>query len=209
VYWITHEKYASRNGVTRSYDVNTGAVAEVGSGTKSGLQATAAGLTDENVGGRGLPTATMWEHAEVTMPAKLPPPVADFVGTGPDRLSLATDGTAYAWLTGVDHGVTGVAWWSPQSGVVRISGDVVHVTDVLPAVWVVGPYVVIGMSEQAPDAATTVVDTRSGAVVNLEPWAVGTDGGTVALSVQHGPGGKMAPFYPVVLRTDQLPPFTC
>jgi hypothetical protein len=151
----------------------------------------------------------MWEHTEVMTPAKLPTPVADAAGTGPDRLSLATDGTAYAWLTGVDAGVIGVAWWSPQSGLVRVTGDVLHVTDTLPKVWVVGPYVVIEKYRQETNTPTTAVDTRSGAVVNLKPFVAGADGGTIGLSVQHGPGGKFAPFYPVLLRTDQLPPLTC
>jgi hypothetical protein len=197
VYWITHEKYASSNGVMRSYDLSTGAIAEVKSGSMDSVRASAVGVTDYV---NRDPKKAMWERAEVTTPAQLPKPVADAVGPGPDRLSLATDGNTYAWLTGVDHGVTGVAWWSPQSGLVRVVGDGVIGWDGIRPLWVVGPYVVSGIGRQETHTSTTVVDTRSGAVVNLEPWAVGADGGTIALSAQHGP---------VVLRTDQLPPLTC
>jgi hypothetical protein len=206
VYWITHEKYASSNGITRSYDVNTGAIAEVSSGSMGALRSRAIGLTGIV---DGYSKQATWQRTEVLVPAQLPTPVADAVGTGPDRLSLASDGTVYAWLTGVDHGATGVAWWSPQSGLVRVTGNIVEVKDWLPPVSVVGPYVVIGHGRKGSNASATVVDTRSGAVTRVDPWVVGADGGTIGLSVQYGPGGKTAPFYPVVLRTDLLPPLTC
>ncbi|MBE1550664.1 hypothetical protein GGC64_004704 [Mycobacterium sp. OAS707] len=206
VYWITHEKYASSNGTMRSYDVNTGAIAEVKAGSMDSVRASAVGVTalvDRD--SKRKP----WERAEVITPAQLPTPVADAVGTGPDRLSLTTDGNAYAWFTGVDHGVSGVAWWSPESGLVRVTGDAVGGWDGIRPIWVMGPYVVSGIGRQETDTWTTVIDTRSGAVVNLGPWAVGADGGTIALSAQHGPGGKAAPTSAVVLRADQLPPLTC
>jgi hypothetical protein len=206
VYWITHEKYASSNGVMRSYDVNTGAVAEVKSGSMNSVRTRAIGLTEIVGDPSQRPT---WAHTEVTLPAKLPMPVADAVGTGPDRFSLATDGTVYAWLTDVDHGAAGLAWWSPQSGLVRVIGDIVEVTDWLPPVSVVGPYVVIGEGRKGSNASASVVDTRSGARTSIDPWVVGADGGTIAIHVQHGPGGKLAPFSPVVLRTDQLPQLSC
>jgi hypothetical protein len=206
VYWITHEKYASSNGVTRSYDPNTGVIAEVSSGSMGTLRATAIGLTGIVDDPSNRPT---WTHTEVIRPAQLPTPVADAVGTGPDRWSVTTDGTAYAWLTGVDHGATGVAWWSPQSGLVRIAGDIVKVKDWLPPVSVVGPYVVIGEGRNGSQASATVVDARSGAVTSVDPWVVDADGGTIGLSIQYGANGKSAPSYPVVLRVDQLPPLAC
>jgi len=206
VYWITHEKYASSNGITRSYDVNTGAIAEVSSGSMGSLRARAIGLTGIV---EGYSKQATWQRMEVTIPAQLPTPVVDAVGTGPDRFSLVTDGAAYAWLTGLDQGVTGVAWWSQQSQLVRVTGDIVTVKDWLPGIWMVGPYVVIGQGRQSTNAQSTVVDTRSGAVTRLDDWVIGADGGTIALAVQHGPGGKEAPYYPVVLRADQLPSLTC
>ena len=181
VYWITRETYAGTTGTVRAYDLGSGAVADVASGTVRDLRATAAGVTWYGEGTR----------ADVKVPAQLPAPVVDAVGTGQDRLTLATDGTAYAWVTGVDQGGTGVAWWAPGSGLVRVSftGDVIRVKDWLPPVYVVGPYVVIDDGRAADtkqETHTTVVDTRSGAVIYLTDRVAGADGGTIAIHLPTG-----------------------
>jgi len=209
VYWTTHDKYSDSAGTTRSYDPTSGTVADVESGSLGSIRATAIGLTGIVDGGRSYSNDTVWERTKVITAAPLPTEIADAVGTGPDRLSFATDGNAYAWLTGVDRGITGVAWWSPESGLTRVAGDIVGKSDWLPPVWLAGPYVVVDRGHQGADTHATVVDTRSGAVTYLSDQVTAADGGTIALSVQHGPGGKFAPTYPVVIRTDQLPPLTC
>jgi hypothetical protein len=67
---------------------------------------------------------------------------------------------------------------------------------------------VSGIGREETKTWTTVVDTRSGAVVNLGPWAVGADGGTIALSAPYGPGGKAAPTSCRRLPAVEKPPQT-
>jgi hypothetical protein len=210
VYWITHTTYAGNAGVLRSYDPGTGAVADVEEGPMRSLRATAAGLVaDVESGDTG-------RRLEVKMAAELPAPVAD-ASTGPDRVSLTTDGTAYAWITGVDRGGSGVAWWSPAGGLVRIAGDFLGLAGAVPPVFVVGPYVFIGKGRggiAGPDTYATVVDTRSGAVTYAPVRAkvrtdllAGADGATIALLLRAAPGkgGYLAG----VVRSDALPPVFC
>jgi hypothetical protein len=214
VYWtaFASDQYGRGTGTVRSFDLATGAEADLASGDIGDVRATATGLTWTAGGRRGYPDVNMWGRAKVQIATPLPLPVADALHTGPDRLSLATDGTVYAWLTGVDRGGTGVAWWSPESGVVRVTGDVVRVTGVLPPVYVVGSYVVIDKHRQGDtadqDTLATVVDVRSGAVTFLNQYVAGVDGGTIGIRLRTGPG-KLAGSIAGVLRSDALPPIFC
>ena len=207
VYWTTHDKYADSAGTTRSYDPTTGTVADVESGSFGSIRATAIGLTGIADGGRSYSNDTVWERTKVLVAAPLPKDISDALGGGPDRLSLVTNGQAYAWLTGVDRGITGVAWWSPESGLTRVAGDIVGKSNWLPPVWMAGPYVVIDRGHQGADTHATVVDTRSGAVTYLNDRVVAADGGTVTFAMQ--PGGKFAPIFPSVVRADELPVLSC
>ena len=205
VYWITRETYAGDTGTVSSYDLGTGAAAQLASGTVRDVRATAAGVA--------------WvgdsHRAEMKVPAALPPPVADAVRTARDRVTVATDGTAYAWVTGLDQGGTGVAWWSPGSGPLRVTGESMRprtgpasVKDWVPPVYVVGPYVVIGTgrpSDTSGRTNTTVVDTRAGAVTYLHEPVAGADGGTIAAHLEAGASKTTAG----VIRSDALPPLSC
>jgi hypothetical protein len=207
VYWITREIYAGTTGTVSSYDPGTGAVAELASGTVRDVRATAAGVT--------------WvgdsRRAEVKVPAALPPPVADALGKARDRVTVATDGTAYAWVTGLDQGGTGVAWWSPGSGLVRVTGESMRprtgpasVSDWVPAVYVVGPYVIVDTgrpSDTTGQTNTTVVDIRTGAVTYLPESVAGADGGTIATHLR--PGASKRAEIPGVVRSSALPPLSC
>jgi hypothetical protein len=199
VYWITHETYAGTTGSVSSYDLGTSAVANVTSGTMRDVRATPAGVAWVGEGKR----------AEVKVPAPLPPAVADAPGIAQDEVTLGTDGTAYAWLTGLDQGGTGIAWWSAGSGLVRVGGEAIpSVPEWVPPVNVVGPYVVI--DEGRPSdwrTNTTVVDTRSGAVTFLHESVAGADGGTIAMNLEAG-ASKIAEIAGVV-RSDALPPLSC
>jgi hypothetical protein len=113
VYWITRAAFVDQTGTVSSYDLFTGVVADVPLGVVRDIRTSAAGLTWV-VEGTG-------RRAEVKIPASLPAPVAAAVGAGQDQVTLVTDGTAYAWATGVDQGGIGVAWWSPNSGLVRVT----------------------------------------------------------------------------------------
>jgi hypothetical protein len=221
VYWVETFTEGTRNGtVLTTYDLGKGRVETTESGAKAGVWANASGLSFGI--STGTPLLDGWARltavAEVKIPAPLPTPVADELGTGRDRLTLVTDGTAYAWITGFDHGGTGVAWWSRESGLVRVtgevSGEVVPLppgTTVLPPVHVVGPYVVVGKSgvSDTPEQATfaTVVDTRSGAVTYLHNEVAGADGGTIAMDL--GKLRKVSASIPGVVRSDALPPLSC
>ena len=205
VYWITRETFAGTTGTVSSYDLGTGAVAELASGTVRDVRATAAGVT--------------WvgdsQRAEVKVPAALPPPVADALGKARDRATLATDGTAYAWVTGLDQGGTGVAWWSPGSGLVRVTGEAMRPrtgpasgSDWVPPVYVVGPYVIVDAgrpSDATGQTNTTVVDTRAGAVTYLRESVAGADGGTIATHLEAGARKTAAG----VVRSSALPPLSC
>ncbi len=205
VYWITRDTFAGDAGKIQSYDLNTGTVSDVSSGEMRNVRTTAAGLTwdvawDQNAGVR----------AELKIPDALPPAVAGAVGTGRDQMTLATDGNAYAWATGSDQGETGLAYWSPNSDLVRITGNMPQAGkfQALP-LHVVGPYVVIdrGRPGDNQDTFATVIDTRSGALTYLRPSVGGADGGTIAVGM--GATMKQPPTSAGVLRVDALPPLTC
>lgn len=195
VYWITRDTFASKNGTLKSLDLAHDTVADVASGPMTNVRATAAGLIlDVGWGAEGT-------TSEVKVAAALPGEVADAVGNGTGRLGLATDGEVYAWL----DGATDLSWWSPNSGLTRIVGDVGGKAGRLPDIWVAGPLVVIDGGN-----AATVVDVRSGAVVGLPATVVGLHGGTMAMTLPRLPGGgKLAPTMPAMLRTETLSPVTC
>jgi hypothetical protein len=205
VYWITRDTFAGDTGRIQSFDLNTGVVSEVASGEMRNVRATAAGLAwdvawDQNTGTR----------AELKIPDALPPEVAGAVGTGRDQFSLATDGNAYAWTTGSDQREPGLAYWAPDSGLVRVTGGMPPAgkSQGLPLA-VVGPYVVIerGRDDQNYDTFATVIDSRSGALVYLRPSVGGADGGTIAVGI--GATNKRPPTTAGVVRVDTLPPLAC
>jgi hypothetical protein len=205
VYWITRDTFAGDAGKVQSYDLNTGTVSDVAAGEMRNVRATAAGLTwdvawDQNTGVR----------AELKIPDALPPAVAGAVGTGREQLTLATDGNAYAWSTGTDRSEPALAYWSPNSGLVRVTGNIPAggKFQTLP-IFVVGPYVVLDRGRPGDDLDTfaTVIDTRSGALTYLRPSVGGADGGTIAVGL--GVTMKQPPTNAGVLRVDALPPLTC
>lgn len=203
VYWLTHESPDDDTTTLSSYDLATDAVDEVPSDSAHDLRTSAAGLTWSREG-PGM--------SQMKIDGALPPAVAESVGHGQDRVSVASDGTAYAWLTGLDEGGTGVAWWSPDSGLVRVTGEVVAPIRLsVPVVSVAGPYVVIDRGPRegsARDAYTAVVDTRSGAVTYLANLTRGADGGTIAVDVGVVPN-KLVPPNLSVVRGDSLPGLSC
>ncbi len=205
VYWITRDTFAGDAGKIQSYDLNTGAMSDVATGDMRNVRTTAAGLAwdvawDQNTGAR----------AELKIPDALPPAVAGAVGAGRDQMTLATDGNAYAWSTGNDQGPPGLAYWSPNSGLVQITGNLPQAGKFqsLP-LFVVGPYVVIdrGRPGDSDDTFATLIDTRSGALAYLGPSVGGADGGTIAVGI--GATMKEPPTRAGVLRVDDLPPLTC
>ena len=204
VYWITRDTYPGNAGKIQSYDLNTGAVTDVASGEMRNVRTTAAGLAwdvawDQNTGPR----------AELKIPDALPPEVAGVVGTGRDQFTLTTDGNAYAWLTGTAQGDPGLAYWSPNGGLVSVTGKIPSGGKSAIPLHVVGPYVVLdrGRTDNTSDTAATVVDTRSGALTYLRPSVGGANGGTIAVGL--GATGKQPPTNAGVVRVDALPPLTC
>lgn len=124
-------------------------------------------------------------------------------------MTLATDGTAYAWITGTEQGGTGVAWWSPTEGLVRITRKNPDGKNQVAPLYVVGPYVVLdrGRGDGKYDTFATVIDTRSGASTYLHESVGGADGGTIAMGL--GGNLKNLPTRAGVVRADALPPLTC
>jgi hypothetical protein len=138
----------------------------------------------------------------------VPAPVAGALGTGRDQLTLATDGTAYAWYADSDQPDRSVAYWSPSAGLVRVTGAVPAGGEAVP-LYVVGPYVVIGSgrNDQKSDTFATVIDSRSGAHTYLSQWVGGANGGTIG--VGFGGTVKSLPSSAGVVRVDALPPLSC
>lgn len=205
VYWITRDTFAGDTGKIQSFDLNTGAVTDMAAGEMRNVRTTAAGLSwdvawDQDAGVR----------AELKIPDALPPAVAGTVGAGRDSMTLATDGNAYAWATGSDQGEPSLAYWSPNSGLVRITGNVPPTGKfaALP-LFVVGPYLVIdrGRPGDDYDTSATVIDTRSGALTYLRPSVGGADGGTIAVGL--GATTKELPTSAGVVRADSLPALIC
>lgn len=207
VYWITRATYVGTTGTVSSYDLGSGAVAELASGTVRDVRATAAGVTWLGDGGR----------AEMKVPGALPPPVADALGTSRDQVTVATDGTAYAWMIGLDQGGTGIAWWSPGLGLVRVTGESMRPhtwpasgSEWVPPVYVIGPYVIIGTGRAGDTAGqtnTTVVDTRTGAMTYLHESVAGADGGTIAMRLKAG--SRNVAEISGVVRSSALPQLSC
>jgi hypothetical protein len=205
VYWITRDTYPGDTGTIRSYDLNTGAVTDVASGEMRNVRATAAGLSWE----------VAWDQAtgprtELKIPDALPPAVAGALGPGSDQFTLATDGNVYAWATGSAQGRNALAYWSPKSGLVNITGKLPAggKNEPLP-LQVVGSYVVIerGRNDGTAGTAAAVVDTRSGALAYIGPPVAGANGGSVAVSL--GANSKEPPTSAGIVRVDALPPLTC
>jgi hypothetical protein len=205
VYWITRDTYAGDTGTIRSFDLTSGAVADVASGAMRNVRATAAGLAWE----------VAWNQvegprSELKIPDELPVPVAGALGTGRDQLTLASDGIAYAWYADSDRADRSVAYWSPSAGLVRVTGAVPSGDQHQPApLFVVGPYVVIGSgrNDQKYDTFATVIDARSGAHTYLAQSVGGANGGTIG--VGFGGTGKTLPSSAGVVRVDALPPLSC
>ena len=205
VYWITHESFSNTQGTMNSFDPATGTIAEIGSGRMGLVQSAPAGLTTMADGRRGYPSATVWQRTDIRLNAKLPEQVADAVGGGPDRLSLATGGGAYAWISDVERGGNGVAWWSPSTGIRRVTGDLVKFSDVLPTLFVAGPYVFIDRGSPGGDTEATVIDTRSGAVAYLPEMVTDADGGTIVLRLSKNKMDSRVG----VMWADRLDPLAC
>lgn len=204
VYWLTRDSYAAAHGTINAQDLTSAETAEIGTGDLSAVRASAAGVVWDAVG-----ASPQDRTPEVGVAAELPKPVTEALTNDYERTSLTADGDAYAWLTGATDAVTGVARWSPESGLVRITGDILGTASRQPPMWLSGPYVLIGTGASPSGAAGTVVDTRSGAVIEV-PYAVaGAGGGTIAATVPADAGDKFAPSRASAVRTADLPALTC
>ena len=197
VYWITRDEYNSENGVAHSFDPATGGRGDIASGPI-----------------RDIRTGPQWSG----LPATLPPEVAGLPAA--ERALLGTDGTAFGWINSAPEGGAGVGYWSPQTGVVKVSGVDVEVTEFLRPALVFDSLVIIdaGGSTTSLGYSATIVDTRTGAVVRLAPRspgqydaAVAAQDGTLALRLWAGPGrGTKQPDYAVgMLRANTLTPLDC
>ena len=196
-YWITRDTYNGENGVMHSFDPTTATRTDVESGPISDLRARAP-----------------W--AATT--ADLPPAVAGIPSA--DMASVGTDGTSFAWISDVAQGGRGIGYWSPQTGVVRVSGVNLEVTDSVRPVLVFDSFVIVGVGGMTAvcGVSATIVDIRSGAVTELTPRNPGqfdmvaaSKAGTLVLDLWAGPGrGPKEPDRAVgLLRSGALNPLSC
>jgi hypothetical protein len=201
VYWITrnHTVYPAE-GILRSFDLETGAARDEEAGSIHGVRATPVGIA-WSADGQGAPVRDF---------SALPGDVATAPGFAQDRATLAGDGTIFAWITGLAQGGTGIAWWSPDAGLNHVSTGRLFGADGTspdpPPIYVDGPLVAIG---RRFDSAASILDTRSGAIAELNSSVAGAGGGTIATQ-SSAPG--VEPFIPRVtglVRVDALPPLSC
>lgn len=208
VYWITHPQPESLDGTLHSFDLQTSVSADVETGAMTDLRATETGLTwasDFYEGPRVF-------HALQPVPSQL----ASVPGIAADQISLVRDGDAYAWITGVAEGGTGVARWAPDTGLTRIATARLFGkgAQIQPSVYLAGPYLALGRmdgsKDYAQDVLSILVDTRSGALLSLQNEVVGGGGGTLAMhSGTIRAGNLRDPFAMSLLRADALPPMSC
>lgn len=201
VYWITRDDTVHPGeGIMRSFDLETGAANDEEAGSIHAVHATPVGIA-WSADGDDFPVRTL---------SPLPDDVASSPGIAEDQATLAGDGTNFAWITGLAQGGTGIAWWSPESGVTHVSTGKLFGADGTsadpPPIYVDGPLVAIG---RRFDSAASILDTRSGAIAELNDSVAGAGGGTIATQ-SSAPG--VAPFIPRVtglVRADALPPLSC
>lgn len=199
VYWITRDEFTGDHGTLRAYDANSGTTRQVEIGDMRDLSATATGIVwtsnhpEPRPVFRGL--------------APLPDAIASVTGINDDQTSLVRDGDAYAWMTGVAEGGTGIARWSPETGITRISTvrlfEGAPVTQ--PTVELIGPYVVVGAGQWID--SSTLIDTRSGALTRLGPTAFGAAGGSIVTDLTDD--NRTQPPVVGLVRADQLSPLAC
>ena len=199
VYWITRDEFTGDHGTLRAYDANSGTTQEVEAGDMRDLRATATGIAW---------TSNHPEPRSVFRSlAPLPDAIASVTGINDDQTSLVRDGDAYAWMTGVAEGGTGIARWSPDAGMTRISTvrlfEGAPVTQ--PTVQLIGPYVVVGARQWID--SSTLIDTRSGALTRLGPKAFGAAGGSIVTDLTDD--NRTQPPVVGLVRADQLPPLAC
>lgn len=202
VYWITRDGEAAGGaGTIRSHQLNTGAETDVESGSVGALRATATGLAWNAFN----PTRTVFRALK-----PLPTELSALTGINEDQTSLVRDGDVYAWITGVAAGGTGIARWSPQTGLTLI--NTVRLFDLdqapqpqpQPRVHIAGPYVVLSKEDSI---VTTLVDTRSGALALLGYSVIGAANATIG--IQIGEFGESSAPTTGSVRTDSLPPLSC
>jgi len=199
-YWITRDTYNGESGVLHSFDPMTATRTDVESGPIGDLRAGAAGGP--------------W----ATTTAALPAAVTGIASA--DMASVGTDGVSFGWISDVAQGGSGIGYWSPQTGVVRVSEVNFEVTKSVGPVLVFDSFVIVGAGGKTSmrGASATIVDTRSGAVTELTPrkpgqydMVVASKAGTVALNLWAGPGrGPKEPDRAVgLLRSGALNPLGC
>ncbi|MCB0923957.1 MAG: hypothetical protein KDB50_05330, partial [Mycobacterium sp.] len=200
VYWISRDTYNGDTGAAHMFDPATGTRTTIASGP----------IHDIQTG----PDGAAWSNT----PAALPAPVAAVPAV--DMTSIGTDGVAYGWVRTATEGETGIGYWSPQSGEIRIAGLDIDTADFRRPVLVFDSFVILdpGGSATTLETSAVVIDTRSGAVVTLGPRSPGeydqmvaSQGGTLAMSLADGPGRgvKQTNYRAGMLRSDDLSPATC
>lgn len=199
VYWITRDRYNGEVGRVHSFDPLSGEREDLDSGPF-----------------RDVLAAAPWSAAKIGLPQE----IAGIPET--DRPSVGTDGTSFGWISDVAEGGSGIGFWSPLTGVVKVNGVRLgkELTEYVRPVLVFDPFVIVGSGGMTTTlgASATIVDTRSGAVVLLTPRRPGqydmvraSQGGTLALTLWAGSGrGPKEPDYAVgLLRSEGLDPVSC
>ena len=199
VYWITRDTYNSETGAAHSFDPLTGSRTDIASGAIRDIQSGPAGAA--------------WSQP-------IAPPPADAGLTPAELASLGTDGTAFGWINDPARGGSGIGYWSPQTGVVRVNGLAAEVMKLGRPVLVFDALVILdhGGSTTNLKSSATIVDTRSGATVALTARVPGqydrvvaSRGGTLALALSAGKprGSKQSDYTVGLLRNEELNPQAC
>ena len=167
--------------------------------------------------GNELRPGASWEPRTA---AGLPAVVAGIPSV--NTASVGTDGTAFGWISDGAQGGDGIGYWSPETGIVKVNGGDLdpEVTKFFSRVLVFDSFVIVGAGGMTSTlrSSATIVDTRSGAVVELTPrnpeqydMVTASRGGTFALVLWAGAGcgPKDSDRAVGLLRSGALAPLRC
>jgi hypothetical protein len=162
VYWDERDSGRAKDGVIRSYDIATGSRQVVYSGRYTAPGASAGGVYWSDPNGQ----------VRIRIAASHLPSAVRDATTPISGVTLATDGTRYAWYDAAHRRIG----WSDGSEVRYVSTPRLPVTHHVPAgIAVAGPYVFFADNSRYYGG---VVDMRTGAVADLSGPGV-THGGTI------------------------------
>ena len=189
VYYDVRKSYVSNKSAIHEYDVAAGTDRVIATAGGDGPGAGPA-LTRQGV---------VWskQTMQLGVPRALPAPVADAAQGSRAASSLASDGTAYAWLSGRRE----LGYWAPSMS----APEYLRIPGLSGVDAVSGSFVIVDGAGKAP---SLLLDARSHAVAPLagvQPYALSAG----SLVAAYDFAGSKEAFTVVALDTSHLPALRC